>query len=250
MHDRLARCERPTKPCATPPHGSVESGPWWAQPVGGSRVHPHQHDANHPLKSDRRLVERTWCGGEKLPETEAARHSHGDQRRVGRPVRACGSGRGRFPQRPRPPVGRNAPLHSSRRHSVCSAAVSPGSRVASSSHEQPSPSRRAKHEIVGEGSGPRRHTEDGGHCQLAGTTGYRFPSAIIGYAVWLYYRFTLSFRDVEDLLAQRGITVSYDRPKPIHAIEMKDLSRSAAARCAESVARRCRFDPIVSAYCL
>ena len=39
---------------------------------------------------------------------------------------------------------------------------------------------------------------------------YRFPTAIISHAVWLYYRFTLSFRDVEDLLAQRGITVSYE----------------------------------------
>jgi len=39
---------------------------------------------------------------------------------------------------------------------------------------------------------------------------YRFPSAIISQAVWLYYRFTLSFRDVEDLLAHRGITVSYE----------------------------------------
>ena len=39
---------------------------------------------------------------------------------------------------------------------------------------------------------------------------YRFPPAIISQAVWLYYRFTLSFRDVEDLLAQRGITVSYE----------------------------------------
>jgi hypothetical protein len=35
---------------------------------------------------------------------------------------------------------------------------------------------------------------------------YRFPPAIISHAVWLYYRFTLSFRDVEDLLAHRGIT--------------------------------------------
>ncbi len=35
--------------------------------------------------------------------------------------------------------------------------------------------------------------------------GYRFPPEIISYAVWLYYRFSLSFRDVEDLLAQRGV---------------------------------------------
>ena len=40
--------------------------------------------------------------------------------------------------------------------------------------------------------------------------GYRFPPAIIQHAVWLYLRFTLSFRDVEDLLAERGVIVSYE----------------------------------------
>ena len=40
--------------------------------------------------------------------------------------------------------------------------------------------------------------------------GYRFPPEIIGHAVWLYHRFCLSFRDVEDLLAERGIIVSYE----------------------------------------
>ena len=40
--------------------------------------------------------------------------------------------------------------------------------------------------------------------------GYRFPPEIIGHAVWLYHRFCLSFRDTEDLLAQRGIIVSYE----------------------------------------
>jgi putative transposase len=40
--------------------------------------------------------------------------------------------------------------------------------------------------------------------------GYRFPSEIISYAVWAYHRFCLSFRDVEDLLAERGIIVSYE----------------------------------------
>ena len=39
---------------------------------------------------------------------------------------------------------------------------------------------------------------------------YRFPPVIIQQAIWLYVRFTLSFRDVEDLLAERGITVSYE----------------------------------------
>jgi len=39
---------------------------------------------------------------------------------------------------------------------------------------------------------------------------YRFPRDIIAHAVWLYNRFSLSFRDVEDLLAERGITVTYE----------------------------------------
>jgi putative transposase len=40
--------------------------------------------------------------------------------------------------------------------------------------------------------------------------GHRFRPVIISHAVWLYYRFSLSFRDVEDLLAERGIIVSYE----------------------------------------
>ena len=47
------------------------------------------------------------------------------------------------------------------------------------------------------GSAPRYH-------------GYRFPSEIISHAVWLCHRFCLSVRDVEDLLAQRGVTVTYE----------------------------------------
>ena len=39
---------------------------------------------------------------------------------------------------------------------------------------------------------------------------YRFPSEIIQYAVWLYYRFNLSHRDIENLLAERGIDVTYE----------------------------------------
>ena len=46
--------------------------------------------------------------------------------------------------------------------------------------------------------------------QLPSDHGYRFPSEIISHAVWLYHRFCLSFRDAEDLLAQRGITVTYE----------------------------------------
>ena len=41
-------------------------------------------------------------------------------------------------------------------------------------------------------------------------SGYRFPPDIIQQAIWLYLRFSLSLRDVEDLLAERGVTVSYE----------------------------------------
>ena len=39
---------------------------------------------------------------------------------------------------------------------------------------------------------------------------HRFPSEIISHAVWLSHRFCLSFREVEELLAERGITVTYE----------------------------------------
>ena len=40
--------------------------------------------------------------------------------------------------------------------------------------------------------------------------GHRFAPSIIQHAVWLYLRFTLSFRDIEDMLAERGLDVSYE----------------------------------------
>ena len=39
---------------------------------------------------------------------------------------------------------------------------------------------------------------------------HQFPPEIIRHAVWLYLRFTLSYRDVEELLAERGLDVSYE----------------------------------------
>src|SRR6202140_729705 len=39
---------------------------------------------------------------------------------------------------------------------------------------------------------------------------HQFPSVVIQHAVWLYLRFTLRYRDVEDLLAERGLDVSYE----------------------------------------
>ncbi len=39
---------------------------------------------------------------------------------------------------------------------------------------------------------------------------HRFPPEIIGHAVWLYFRFALSYRDVEELLAERGVVLTYE----------------------------------------
>ena len=65
-------------------------------------------------------------------------------------------------------------------------------------------------------------------------SGYRFPPEIIHQAIWLYLRFTLSFRDVEDLLAERGIAISYETIRrwvnyfgPIIAAELVALSQTA-----------------------
>ena len=43
---------------------------------------------------------------------------------------------------------------------------------------------------------------------------HRFPPDVIRHAVWLYLRFTLSYRDVEELLAERGLDVSYETVWP------------------------------------
>jgi hypothetical protein len=40
--------------------------------------------------------------------------------------------------------------------------------------------------------------------------GHRFPPQVISHAIWLYHRFSLSFRAIEELLAERGIEVSYE----------------------------------------
>jgi putative transposase len=59
-------------------------------------------------------------------------------------------------------------------------------------------------------------------------SGYRFPPEIIHQAIWLYLRFTISLRDVEDLLADRGIAISYETVRrwvnhfgPIIAAELR-----------------------------
>jgi putative transposase len=45
---------------------------------------------------------------------------------------------------------------------------------------------------------------------VPGYKGYRFPPEIISHCVWLYFRFSLSFRDVAELMAQRGVVLTYE----------------------------------------
>ena len=66
---------------------------------------------------------------------------------------------------------------------------------------------------------------------------HQFPPAIIRQAVWLYLRFTLSYRDVEDLLAERGLDVSYETVRrwvlkfgPLFARELRHRRPRPTAR--------------------
>jgi putative transposase len=83
---------------------------------------------------------------------------------------------------------------------------------------------------------------------------HRFPSIVIQHAVWLYFRFALSYRDVRDMLAERGIDVSYEtgrrwalkfgaiiartrrgRPRPDGGISTKCSSPTTADSCTSGV---------------
>src|ERR1700738_3539641 len=57
---------------------------------------------------------------------------------------------------------------------------------------------------------------------------HRFPPEIIQHAIWLYLRFTLSYRDVEELLAERGLDISYE------------TARRWVLKCGPSTPRRLR----------
>jgi putative transposase len=66
---------------------------------------------------------------------------------------------------------------------------------------------------------------------------HRFPPEIIQHAVWLYFRFPLSYRNVEDLLAERGVEVSYETVRRwalkfgmLYARKLRRLLRCACVR--------------------
>ena len=68
--------------------------------------------------------------------------------------------------------------------------------------------------------------------------GHRYPSDIIGHAVWLYFRFSLRLRDVEELLAERGVTVSYEairewcaKSGPTYALQLRRRRPRPSDKC-------------------
>jgi putative transposase len=48
------------------------------------------------------------------------------------------------------------------------------------------------------------------HSPISRYHRHRFPAEIISHCVWLYFRFALSFRDVEEMLAMRGVSLSHE----------------------------------------
>ncbi len=62
-------------------------------------------------------------------------------------------------------------------------------------------------------------------------SGYRFPRETIQRSVWMYLRFTLSFRDVEDLLAECGIRVTYESVRRWVLTFGPGIARRLRARC-------------------
>ena len=72
---------------------------------------------------------------------------------------------------------------------------------------------------------------------------HRFPAEVIQYAIWLYFRFPLSFRDVEDMLAERGIDVSYETVRrwalKFGAIIARKLRRRLFGRTCGGISTKC-----------
>ena len=89
---------------------------------------------------------------------------------------------------------------------------------------------------------------------------HRFPGSIIQHAVWLYFRFPLSFRDVEDLLTERGIDVSYESVRrwsvkfglayatSLDALDPDQMGDGISTRClSPSMASACIFGVLLIA---
>jgi transposase-like protein len=59
---------------------------------------------------------------------------------------------------------------------------------------------------------------------------HRFPPNIIRHSIWLYARFTLSFRDVEEMLAERGLDVSYETVRGAVRLMRTNLQKCSLSR--------------------
>ena len=70
---------------------------------------------------------------------------------------------------------------------------------------------------------------------------HRFPPVIIQPAVWLYLRFTLSCRDVEELLAKRGLDISYEN-SPVLGAEIRTGNRATATPTPSAAGNRWHLD--------
>jgi putative transposase len=66
--------------------------------------------------------------------------------------------------------------------------------------------------------------------------GYRFPAEVIQHAVWLYHVFSLSLRDVELILAERGVTVSHESIRLTFGGEFRPQAASAATEAGRHLA--------------
>jgi hypothetical protein len=73
---------------------------------------------------------------------------------------------------------------------------------------------------------------------------HRFPAEIISHAVWLYFRFCLSFRDVEELLLERGVVIESESKRGLD-IE-KGRKEQAELRCVAGTESRCNSLPFQS----
>lgn len=77
--------------------------------------------------------------------------------------------------------------------------------------------------------------------------GFRFPQEIIAHAVWLYHRFNLSVRDVEELLATRGVIVTYETVRQwCKKFGQQFANQLRRRRAQPGVKRRLEFAPNVN----
>src|ERR1700730_4290301 len=73
---------------------------------------------------------------------------------------------------------------------------------------------------------------------------HRFPPVVIQHAVWLYLRFTLSYRAVEALLAERGLAISYQRVSS-RVLKFGPAIARGLRRCRPRPSDRCHLDEMV-----